>query len=172
MNSSVTLLKKFVTKMGYTVVIFVLVGVLFSMLRPDSVKADDIVVIPNHATYKQLGHGRKQAPFGGGAGCNMLKSVKSNWPVNTTLKLTHVFTVPAGATNFRIQLSIDNDAKIYLNNSLIGSVVHGDCPKLDEELVTDTVGALKPGSENTLKIEAVDRGVVSFFDLRALVDAH
>ncbi|OGW18559.1 MAG: hypothetical protein A3G93_13105 [Nitrospinae bacterium RIFCSPLOWO2_12_FULL_45_22] len=129
-----------------------------------------IVVIPNHAKYKVVGvPGTHKAPFGSGDGCPLQSTVKSFWPVSTVITLKKGFTLPPGAHNLRVQLSIDNDAEIFINGTSIGVVTHGFCPLVDEFLIISPDPLLLVGP-NVLKVVATDLGGESFIDLRVLVD--
>lgn len=139
-----------------------------------------IIAIPNHASYrvgevKGKGGGKRKAPFGSGGGCPLQRTVNSPFPLNTTLVLRKNFALPAGASNLRVQLSIDNDARVFINGTEIFNdetgmaVTHEDCPLVDEFLLTAPDDLLLEG-RNRLRVEATDRGGESYVDLRVLVD--
>jgi hypothetical protein len=136
-----------------------------------------IIVIPNHATYQVegdfiLGEDRlreARAPFGSGGFCPLQATINSFWPTDSTITLRKFFSLPAGATNLRVLLSIDNDATVLINGEEIGQVVHEGCPLVDEFLLRADDDILKKGG-NRLEVRATDRGVESYIDLRVLVD--
>jgi hypothetical protein len=134
-----------------------------------------VILVPNHAVYRVtidgvLG-GRQRAPFGSGGGCPLQTTVNSSWPVGTQIVLRKSFTLPTGASNLRVLLSIDNDVEVFLNGNEItpGTVIHEFCPLVDEFLFTAPDTLLIAGT-NRLVIQATDRGSESYLDLRVLVD--
>jgi len=62
------------------------------------------------------------------------QQVSTEWSVNSRLLIRRTVIVPAGATNVRIMLSVDNDAiNVYFNGHLIASNIrHESCPIGDE----------------------------------------
>ncbi len=142
---------------------------------PDpGITTDTVVVIPNHASYHyRIGSftgDNANAPFGSDGTCPLHRTVNTNWPINSTIVLTKGFSLPADATNLRVQLSVDNDAEVFINATSIGSVTHEKCPLVDEFLLTAPPSALKVPGRNRIRVVARDRGVESFVDLRVLVD--
>jgi len=139
-----------------------------------------VIVVPNHAKYNSVEingvpqpPSLRKAPFGSGVGCPLYRTVKSPWLLNTSISLKKVFVLPAGATNLRISLSVDNDVTgITLNgnpNVVPGGITHEYCANVDEFLVYVPDVDLVAGN-NILVIEANDRGGESFLDMRVLVD--
>src|ERR1700726_4537900 len=120
------------------------------------ITAATVVVIPNHAEYMAMCS--KKSPVSGGVtktftplmapfgtlspGCALNRSVKTDWPILSTLTVEKKFTLSAGAHNFRVQLSIDNNAEILLNGTPVGSIRLTNCPSVDEVLVQAPVGLL------------------------------
>ncbi|MGH6636516.1 MAG: hypothetical protein ACRED0_10440 [Gammaproteobacteria bacterium] len=142
---------------------------------PDpGITTNTVVVIPNHASYHyRIGSftgNNANAPFGSDGGCPLQISVNTKWPINSTIVLRKRFHLPAGATNLRVQLSVDNDAEVFMNGTSIGSVTHEECPLVDEFLLTAPDSTLKSPGRNNIRVVATDRGVESFVDLRVLVD--
>jgi hypothetical protein len=132
-----------------------------------------VIVIPNHASYEyRIGTftgGSANAPFGNEGLCPISRSVNTEWPANSTIELKKWFKLPVGATNLRVQLSVDNGAEVFINNTSIGSVTHDGCALVDELLLLAPVSALRPGANN-IRVVAQDTGGDSFVDLRVLVD--
>jgi hypothetical protein len=134
-----------------------------------------VILLPNHAFYRVridgVSGGTQRAPFGSGGGCPLQTTVKSYWPVGTRIALNKTFSLPAGASNLRVLLSVDNDVRVFLNGYDLtgGKVIHDDCPLVDEFLFVAPDSILIEGT-NHLVIRATDRGVESYLDLRVLVD--
>jgi hypothetical protein len=138
------------------------------------IRTNTVVVIPNHASYNyRIGNTGKgnnaNAPFGSDGRCPLQRSVNTNWPINSTIVLMKAFDLPAGATRLRVQLSVDNDAQVFINGTSIGSVTHDGCPFVDEFLLTAPNSILR-SPINYIRVVARDRGDESFVDLRVLVD--
>jgi hypothetical protein len=70
---------------------------------------------------------------------------------------------PAGPLT--IHFAVDNDATVWLNGQLVGSVVHDGCPTLDDWSFTVPPAMVQLGA-NVVAMRAFDRGGVSFADLR------
>jgi len=146
-----------------------------------AITGDTVILVPNHDVYfvkiNGVPRGRRQAPFGSGGECPLQTTVNSPWPIETTIVLRKSITLPAGASNLQVLLSVDNDVQVFLNDN-IGpaialtpvSVIHGGCPLVDEFLFTAPNSAISSGGTFSLVIQATDRGVESYLDLRVLVD--
>lgn len=147
------------------------------------------VVIPYQATgwkYQQVDHGGDdgfqatsyndsgwatgQAAFGSvnPASCtfNDPTLVHTNWDVNTDMLIRRHFTMPAGAASLHLDGTIDNDADVYLNGSLLLHVDSGFC-------ATGAISVDIPASElavdNVLAIRGIDEGVADYLDVQLSV---
>ncbi|MEX1308799.1 MAG: hypothetical protein AB1Z65_00095 [Candidatus Sulfomarinibacteraceae bacterium] len=106
-----------------------------------------------------------QGAFGNGHPlCALSSTVHTHWDADTEMLLRRQFTADPYHP-VTVHFAIDNDAEIYVNEVLIASVIHEFCPELDE------FNVIVPGSvivfgENTLAVRAIDRGGVSFVDVR------
>jgi hypothetical protein len=195
-------------KLARAIAMSVLVAIFGALTISESAAAtpdpgitrNTVVIIPNNAYYQYslVGvnlpggtfSGNGNAPFGSDPGifssgrCPLQKTVNTIWPTGpTSLTLRKQFVLPAGATNLRVQLSIDNDATVFINGNRVAQMVmHEDCPLVDEFLVpvpnsflnSPPVSANIGGAINTITVEATDTGGgpndETFIDLRVLVD--
>jgi len=141
-------------------------GYRFNIYPPGTVPGDY-----GAETFDDSAFSVGDAAFGSG-GCPLESTVVTAWPVNTELVVRKAFNLPAGATNLRVMVAIDNDVEVFLNGVNIsgGLVVHEGCPILDEFQFGAPDSLLRAG-DNLLAVRAVDRGVVSFLDLRVLIGA-
>jgi hypothetical protein len=180
-------------KLGQVVTLFVLLAAFSGLTIPQAtahlendpveiadpeITVETIIVIPNHATYEveaafiQGGNEllEARAPFGSGGTCRVQTVLNTFWPPNTTITIEKKFELPAGARNLRVLLSVDNDARVFLNGTDIsGLIKHAECPIVDEFLIQAEDAVLREGL-NALEVRATDRGVESYLDLRVLVD--
>jgi len=105
--------------------------------------------------------------------CSLTNSVntKTVWPLNTDILLRKNFNLPAGATNLRIFVAIDNDIQVFVNGADVsgGLIMHGGCPTRDSFMFTAPDITLNEG-ENLLSVRARDRGSVSYVDVRVVFD--
>lgn len=112
---------------------------------------------------------------GGGAGdgvdCPLRPTVQSTWPVDTQLVVRRVVEVPAGATNVRVMVSVDNDivAVFWDGTRIAEPVEHEECPILDEFRFDVSQELVEPG-QHLLAVHVRDRGAESFFDARILAE--
>jgi hypothetical protein len=111
------------------------------------------------------------AAFGSGGDCPLQERVQTPWPVNSQLLVRRVVDIPAGATDIRIMVSIDNDIiGVFFNGKLIDTnIVHDQCPILDE-FRFDVPQELVQAGSNLVVFHVLDRGVESFFDTRMLAE--
>jgi len=65
-----------------------------------------------------------------------------------------------------VYLSIDNDAVVYVNGTVVLAVEHGGCPFPDDFSVVVPASLLNPSGSNLLAIQAHDRNLFSFVDVR------
>jgi hypothetical protein len=96
--------------------------------------------------------------------CDISSTVHSPWDAETEMLLRRRFMADP-LQPVTVHFAIDNDAVIYVNEVLIASVTHEFCPELDEFNVTVPDGVIVAG-ENTLAVRAIDRGGVSYVDVR------
>ncbi len=111
-----------------------------------------------------------QAAFGGsGYGCPLEATLHTGWATNTHMLLRRtVFADPLAPVV--LHLAIDNDANVWFNGTQVLSVTHEGCASLDSYNVTVPSSLVNAGM-NVVAIQAIDRGVVAFFDMRIEGDA-
>lgn len=114
------------------------------------------------------------AGFGTQSGfCSLNNPVdaKTAWPLNTDILLRKNFDLPAGSTNLRVFVAIDNDIQVFVNGIDVsgGLIPHGGCPARDSFVFTAPDNILNEG-ENLLSVRAHDRGVLSYVDVRVVFD--
>ena len=111
-------------------------------------------------------------------GCELAQTVRTSWDVGTDLLIRKTFVVPAGVTNVRIGMAIDNDAQVFVNGVDItaagagpaltrGFARHGGCATPDSFVFAIPAANLRAGT-NLIAVRARDRGQESFFDLRVV----
>lgn len=108
--------------------------------------------------------------FGFGVGfCPLHSTDHTTWPVSTDLLVRRNVNIPAGTSNLRIMIAVDNDiVGLFFNGVLIASGVdHADCPNLDD-FHFDVPQNLVHVGQNTVAFHLHDRGFESFFDTRIL----
>jgi hypothetical protein len=185
-------------ELGQAVAVSALLAILGGLTTSASAATPDpgittktVVIIPNHASYtytlprvpflpEGAFGGIGNAPFGSNPGvrstasglCPLQKTVNTEWPINLPLILEKEFVLPEGATNLRVQLSVDNNAEVTINEKLAEPtrVAHDNCPLVDEFLFKAPDSTLISPGRNRIKVTANDSGVESFLDLRVLVD--
>jgi hypothetical protein len=121
--------------------------------------------------FNDSGFATGQAALGAGGGCPLQLTVHTTWPLNTELLVRKVVSIPSGATNVRIMLSVDNDIRgVFFNGtSITGFASHDGCPQLDD-FRFDVPQSLVQAGQNLVAFHVLDRGGDSFFDARVLVD--
>lgn len=122
--------------------------------------------------FDDSGFGTGAAPFGSGGSCPLDATVQTSWPTDTDILVRKTINFPAGASGVTIGAAIDNDIQVYWNGSLVGSHIHEGCATQDSLLVS-VPDALVQAGNNLLAVRGVDRGVISFLDIRvsAVVNA-
>jgi hypothetical protein len=97
--------------------------------------------------------------------------VKTNWPLNSDLLIRKEFELPAGASNLKISIAIDNDAQVFVNGQSIsgGWVKHTGVAQRDSFVFTVPTSTLVPGT-NLIAVRGHDYGVQSYFDLQLTAD--
>jgi hypothetical protein len=110
-------------------------------------------------------------PFGSGGNCPLQSTVATEWPTNTQLLVRRIVSIPAGAENVRITVSVDNDILgVFFNGTRIaGFTRHDECPIL-HEFRFDIAQSLVRSGENLVAFHVVDRGDESFFDAQILAE--
>lgn len=125
---------------------------------------------PLEAVFMQPGYDDSawslgQAAFGGVSyGCPLESTVHTPWATATDMLLRRWFVADPGMA-LTLHFAVDNDARIWVNGILVADVVHENCPYLDEWNVPVPAGALVYGA-NLIAVQAVDRHVTAYFDLR------
>ncbi len=104
------------------------------------------------------------AAFGSGGGCPLDPMVQTGWSVGSDLLLRRTFV--AGASSpVSVYVAIDNDVVVWVNGTLIMSQLHEACATLDSFTGVVPPGVIVEGA-NVIAVKGVDRGVVSFLDVR------
>src|SRR5205807_7901009 len=108
------------------------------------------------------------AAFGSGGECPLQSTVQTDWPINTQLLVRRNVFIPAGATNVRVMVSVDNDiVGLFFNGALITTNIHDECPNRDDVRLDVPQELVQPGG-NLVVYWLRDRGDESFFDTRIL----
>lgn len=105
-----------------------------------------------------------QGAFGNHGACALQGSVHTNWSLFTAMLLRRKFTADPTAPVV-LHFTVDNDATVWVNGTLVANVSHENCPGLDDFNVTVPNGVVTSGA-NVLMIRAIDRGGESFVDIR------
>jgi hypothetical protein len=114
------------------------------------------------------------AGFGEATFCGVMNTIQTHWPLNTDILLRREFTVPAGATNVRVQAMIDNDVQVWVNGVEVsdgGLLTHEGCA--ESNLLTPwavPASVLNPSGTNVVAVRARDRGAVAYIDVRVFAD--
>lgn len=109
-----------------------------------------------------------RAAFGDASGCSSSPLTHTPWPINTDLLLRYRFeSDPLAPTS--VEFAVDNDATIWVNGVQIVAVTHEGCAAPGDWSVAIPPGVLHAGV-NVIAVRAVDRGGISFFDLRVIGD--
>jgi hypothetical protein len=114
---------------------------------------------------------------GDGIDCPLRSTVHTDWPLETQLLVRRVVSIPEGATNVRIMVSVDNDIiGVFVNGTRIAkNIRHGECPILDEFRFDVPQELVQPG-QNLVAFHVKDRppeigpANESFFDARILAE--
>lgn len=121
-------------------------------------------------SYNDASFPTGNAGFGTTApGCpwNNSNSVKTSWNPNTDILLRKHFTLQSGEHNLRVVGTVDNDADVYINGTLIGSARSGYCRAGDIDF-TAPDGILVAG-DNVLAIRGHDYGGATYIDVEVTV---
>jgi hypothetical protein len=138
----------------------------------------DYQVVPNGSaptgfeqrSFDPAAHGFSQgaAAFGnaGPGFCAFEGPIVTNWPLNTDLLVRRMVALPPGTTGVAVHFAIDNDlAEVFWNGTLIaGPISHDGCATRDSVNLAVPQTLVMNGA-NLLAVHAVDRGVISYFDV-------
>jgi hypothetical protein len=87
--------------------------------------------------------------FGSGGGCPLQPTVQTPWPINSQLLVRRVVSIPTGATNVNIRISVDNDIiGVFFNGTRVqGPVSHDGCPdpRRDQLVIEVPQKLVQPG---------------------------
>jgi hypothetical protein len=125
------------------------------------------------AGFEQPGFNDAGWPLGNaGFGANLSCGVhaKTNWPLNTDILVRKHFTLPPGAADLQVGVSIDNDVQVFINGIDIsgGLQVHEGCATPDN-LVFAAPNTVLLFGDNVIAIRGRDRGVDDYLDVRITV---
>ena len=107
-----------------------------------------------------------------GFDCSLESNITTDWPINTQLLVRRNVFIPAGATNVRVMVSVDNDiVALFFNETRIAeNLVHEGCAIPNEATFSIDVPQevngrklVQPGG-NLVVYWLRDRGGGSFFD--------
>jgi hypothetical protein len=125
---------------------------------------------PAPAGWTELGHDDDPetsdwqvgcAPFSSN-GCGFAPG--TYWTPGTNLVLRqHVF-LNGSETGFTANIAIDNDFELYVNGSLVGSLVHEGCATRWDARLPVPDALWLPG-DNVIAVHAVDRGGITNFEM-------
>lgn len=143
-------------------------GYRYLVLNPGSPPPQDY----ERPDFDDSAWGTGDASFGFTVGyCPIHASDKTAWPLNTGLLVRRVLDVPAGASNLRVMVAVDNDVvDIFFNGVRISTPVsHEECPTLDNYQFAVPQSLVRVG-QNVISYRLLDRGGESFFDTRVVAD--
>lgn len=110
-----------------------------------------------------------QGAFGSKNGCPLEPSINTTWNPNTNMLLRRTF-IADPLVPVVLHFAVDNDANVWVNNTLVAAVVHEYCAGLDDFSAVVPAAVVVLGV-NVVAIQAIDRGGVSYFDMRIEGDA-
>ncbi|MDQ1254528.1 MAG: sorting protein, partial [Euryarchaeota archaeon] len=100
-----------------------------------------------------------------------LKYIKTLWPEYTDILLRKEFVLPAGVTNLKVYIAVDDDVQVFINGHDVsnGTQTHEMCAEWDYfEFPVDN-SILKTGT-NLLAVRGKDHGGVNFLDTKITAD--
>jgi len=104
------------------------------------------------------------APFGDDPDyCPLVPT--THWSRATDLLVRRSILLPAGATDVKVYVAIDNDFDLFWNGTNVTSIIREGCASHDSVVVAVPDTLLTAGA-NVLAVRARDRGVTSYLDLR------
>jgi hypothetical protein len=129
--------------------------------------------------FKQVAHGGDPGfqsgpePPGFASGCAAFGSDpdgcplthQTNWDLDTDMLVRRSVTVPVGTSSVTVGVAIDNDFVAYWDGSQIGSATHEGCAQYDSSVF----GAPSTPGNHLLAVRGIDRGGVSFLDVRVTI---
>jgi hypothetical protein len=97
--------------------------------------------------------------------------VKTKWPVNTYIAVRKEFYLPAGTSDMKISVAIDNDVQVFVNGKDVsnGMQTHEGCPSWGS-FVFDVDDSILQEGTNLIAIRGKDRGSASFLDIKVTAD--
>ncbi len=100
-----------------------------------------------------------------------LKYIKTLWPEDTDILLRKEFVLPAGVTNLKVYIAVDDDVQVFINGHDVsnGIQTHEMCAEWDYFEFPVNNSLLKTGT-NLLAVRGKDRGVVNFLDTKITAD--
>jgi hypothetical protein len=106
-----------------------------------------------------------QEGFGTSTGCsfNNPANVHTGWAPNTDMLVRHWVHIPRDAQQVHIEGTIDNDARVYFNGSLVQTALSGSC-------ITGAINVIVPDRYldccNVLAIRGHDYGGSTYLNVR------
>ncbi|WP_321428621.1 PEF-CTERM sorting domain-containing protein [uncultured Methanolobus sp.] len=97
--------------------------------------------------------------------------VKTEWPVNSYIAVRKEFYLPAGTSDMKISVAIDNDVQVFVNGVDVsnGMQTHDGCPSWGSFVFEVDDSILQEGT-NLIAIRGKDRGSASFLDIKVTAD--
>ncbi|MBP1908643.1 PEF-CTERM sorting domain-containing protein [Methanolobus bombayensis] len=97
--------------------------------------------------------------------------VKTEWPVNSYIAVRKEFNLPAGTSDLKVHVAIDNDVEVFVNGVDVsnGMQTHDGCPSWDS-FVFDVDDSILNEGTNLIAIRGKDRGTASFLDIKVTAD--
>nr|WP_321498765.1 PEF-CTERM sorting domain-containing protein [uncultured Methanolobus sp.] len=97
--------------------------------------------------------------------------VKTEWPVYTDIAVRKEFYLPAGTSDMKISVAIDNDVQVFVNGVDVsgGMKTHEGCPSWGSFVFEVDDSILQEGT-NLIAIRGRDRGTASFLDIKVTAD--
>jgi RHS repeat-associated protein/uncharacterized repeat protein (TIGR01451 family) len=99
-----------------------------------------------------------------GSGSCGLPGINTAWPDSTDVLLRRNVPVPAGASDIRVRVAIDNDVEVWWNGTRIGSHTSEFCAQLDA-VVFVVPAELATVGNNLLAVRGHDRGTDTYLDV-------
>jgi RHS repeat-associated protein len=99
-----------------------------------------------------------------GSGSCGLPGIQTDWPNSTDVLLRRSVSVPAGASDLRVRVGIDNDVEVWWNGTRIGSHTNEGCARLDAASYV-VPAELATTGDNLLAVRGHDRGVDTYLDV-------
>jgi hypothetical protein len=100
---------------------------------------------------------------------NNATDIGTPWDLDTDMLLRKTFTLPASATNLKVNGTVDNDATVYINGTQIGWVAHSGNCDVDAVNFSAADSQLVAGT-NLLAVRGHDFGVAAYIDQQVTYD--